>query len=151
LRRTPIGELPHLKFYRLEGCPLIYICADQQAGQWLIKAIDNHRLESVARLKATDARNLPKPIKLALRIRDKVTQNQEELLKRVKNLNQGLNTEHWRVLCKQSEPKGQRLNLHIDRDSYTSIKRTGHMIFTGLSQGTVKVLRDPEAQQAMPG
>jgi hypothetical protein len=61
-----------------------------------------------------------------------------------------LNTEHWRVLDKQSEPKGQRLILHIDWDSYTSIKRTGHKIFTGLTQGTVKVLRDPEAQQAMP-
>jgi hypothetical protein len=151
LRRTPIGELPHLKSYRLEGGALIYICADQQSGQWFIKAIDNHRLESGARLKATDARNLPKPIRMALRIRDKVAQNQEELLKWVKNLNPGLSTEHWRVLDKQSQPKGQRLILHIYQDSYTSLKRTGHRIFTGLSQGTVKVLRDPEAQQAMPG
>jgi hypothetical protein len=151
LRRTPTGELPHLKSYRLEGGALIYICADQKSSQWLIKAIDNHRLESGARLKATDARNLPKPVKVALKTGDKVAQNQEELLKWVKNLNPGLNTEHWRVLDKQSEPKGQRLILHIDRDSYTSIKRTGHRSFTGLSQGTVKVLRDPEAQQAMPG
>jgi hypothetical protein len=132
LCKTPTGELPHLKSYRLEGGALIYICADQQSGQCLIKAIDNHRLESGARLKVTDARNLPKPIKVALRIRDKVAQNQE-LLKWVKNLNPGLNTEHWRVLDKQSEPKGQRFILHINRDSYTSIKRTGHRIFTGLS------------------
>jgi hypothetical protein len=94
LRRTPIGELPHMKSYRLEEGPLIYICADQQSGKWLIKAADNHRLESRARLKATDARNLTKPIKVALKIRDKVAQNQEELLKWVKNLNPGLNTEH---------------------------------------------------------
>jgi hypothetical protein len=80
LRRTPIEELSHLKSYRLEGGALIYICADQQSGQWLIKAIDNHRLESGARLKATDARNLPNPLKVALRIGDKVAQNQEELL-----------------------------------------------------------------------
>jgi hypothetical protein len=150
LHRTPIGELPHLKFYKLEGGALIYICADQQSSQWLIKAIHKHRLESGARLKATDVRNLPKPIKVALRFGGKVAQNQEELLKWVKNLNPGLNTEHWRVLGKQSEPKGQRLILHIDRDSYTSINRTGHRIFTELSQGTVKVLRDPEAQHAMP-
>jgi hypothetical protein len=50
----------------------------------------------------------------------------------------------------QSEPKGQRLILFIDRDSYTTIQRTGHRIFTGLSQGTVKVLKDPEAQHVMP-
>jgi hypothetical protein len=87
---------------------------------------------------------------VSLRIWDKVAQNQEELLKWVKNLNPGLNTEHWRVLDKQFEPKGQRLILHIDRDSYSSIRRTGYRIFTGLSQGTVKVLRDPESHQAMP-
>ncbi|PNF41846.1 hypothetical protein B7P43_G15804 [Cryptotermes secundus] len=47
------------------------------SGQWLIKAIDNYRLESGARLKATDDENLPKPVKLALRIRDKVAQNHD--------------------------------------------------------------------------
>jgi hypothetical protein len=111
------------------------MCADQQSGQWLIKATDSHRLESGARLKATDARKLPKPIKVALRIRDKVAQNQEELLNWIKNLNPGLNTEHWRVLDKQSEPIGQRLVLFIDWDSYTTIKRIGHKIFTGLFTG----------------
>jgi hypothetical protein len=123
----------------------LYICADQQFGQWLIRAIDNHRLESGARLKATVARNLLKPVKVALRTRDKVAQTQVELLKWIKNLNSGLHTEHWRVLDKQSEQKGQRLILFIDQDSLTAIKRTGYKIFTGFSHGTVKVLKDPEA------
>jgi hypothetical protein len=57
-----------------------------------------------------------------------------------------LNTEHWKVLDRQSEPKGQRLILHIDHDSLVAIRSTGYKIFTGLSQGTVKVLKDPEAQ-----
>jgi hypothetical protein len=39
LHGTPTGELPHLKSYRLEGGALI--CAEQQSGQWLIRAIDN--------------------------------------------------------------------------------------------------------------
>jgi hypothetical protein len=76
LRGTPIGELPHLKSYRLEGGALIYIyiyiCADQQTGQRLVRAIDNYRLKSGVRLKATDARNFPKPVKVALRTRDEV-------------------------------------------------------------------------------
>jgi hypothetical protein len=42
--------------------------------------IDNHRLESGARLKATVARNLSKAVKVDLRMRDKVAQNQDELL-----------------------------------------------------------------------
>jgi hypothetical protein len=65
---------------------------------------------------------------VALRTRDKVVQNQEELLKWIKNLNPGLHIEHWRVLDKQSEPKGQRLILLVDRDSLTAIKRTGYKI-----------------------
>jgi hypothetical protein len=76
---------------------LIYICADQQSGQWHIKAIDNHRLGSGARLKS---RNLTKPIKVALRVREKVAQIQDELLRWIQNLNPGLHTENWRVLCR---------------------------------------------------
>jgi hypothetical protein len=144
-RGTPKGELPHLKSFRLEGGALMYVCADQQSGQWLIRAIDNHMLGSGARLKATDARNFPKPIKVALRTRDKVAKSPEELLKWIKDLNPGLQTEHWMVLDTQPELKGQRLILLIDRDSLTVIKETGYKIFTGLAQGTIKVLRDPEA------
>jgi hypothetical protein len=59
LRGTPT-ELPHLKSYRLEGGAhththiyiYIYICGDQQSGQWLIRATDNYRLGSGARLNA---------------------------------------------------------------------------------------------------
>jgi hypothetical protein len=107
---------------------------------------NNTRLGSGARLKVTDARNLPKPVKVVLRTRDNVAQIQDELLSCIKNLNPGLHTENWRVLGRQSEPKGQRLILHIDRDSLVAIQKTGYKIFTGLSQGTVKVLKDPEVQ-----
>jgi hypothetical protein len=36
--------------------------------------------------------------------------------------------------------------LHIDRDSLVAIKKTGYKIFIALPQGSVKILRDPEAQ-----
>jgi hypothetical protein len=111
-----------------------------------MRAIDNYRLVSGARLKATDARNLPKPVKVALRTRDKVAQTQDKLLNWTKNLNPGLQTENLRELGRQSEPKGQRLIVHIDRESLMAIQQTGYKIFTGLSQRTVKVLKDPEAQ-----
>jgi hypothetical protein len=77
-RGTPKRELPHLRSFRLEGGALMYVCTNQQSDQWLIRATDNHRLGSGARLKATDARNLPKPIKVALRTRDKVAKSPEE-------------------------------------------------------------------------
>jgi hypothetical protein len=70
--------------YRLEGGVLIYRCANQQSDKWLVKAIDNHRLGTGARLKVTDARNLLKPVRVALRMRDKVSQTQDELLTWIK-------------------------------------------------------------------
>jgi hypothetical protein len=81
---------------------------------------------------------------VALRTRDRIAQNQEEMLKWIADLNPGLRTENWRVLDKKFESKGQRLILFIDRDSHIIIQRTCYKIFTGLSKGTVKVLDDPE-------
>jgi hypothetical protein len=51
------------------------------------------------------------------------------------------------MLGGQPESKGQRLILHTDRDSLVTIQKTGNKIFTGLSQGIVKVLKDPEMQK----
>jgi hypothetical protein len=88
---------------------------------WL-RAIDNHRLGSGARLEATDARNLPKPVKVTLRTRNKFAQTQNELLRWIKNLNPGLYTENRRILDKQPDPKGQRLILHIDRTPFWPLR-----------------------------
>jgi hypothetical protein len=55
------------------------------------------------------------------------------------------------VLGEQTEPKGRRLILHIDRDSLVTIQKTGNKIFTGLKQGTVKVLKDPETATSDSG
>jgi hypothetical protein len=65
-RGTVNGEMPHLRSLKLKGGALtyVYVCADQQSGQWLIRAT---RLGPGVRLKAC-ARNLPKPVKVVLRI-----------------------------------------------------------------------------------
>jgi hypothetical protein len=59
------------------GTPLWGLVATSVPAVEIFRAIDNHRLGSGARLKATDARNLPKPVKVALRVRDKVAQTQD--------------------------------------------------------------------------
>jgi hypothetical protein len=79
-------------------------------------------------------------------VKENIARNPDELQQWIKQLNPGLHTEYWRALDKQPELKGQRLILLIDRDSYNTIKRTGYKILTGLLEGTIKVLHDPEAQ-----
>jgi hypothetical protein len=39
------------KSYSLEEAAFIYVCADQQSGQWLVRAIDIYRLRSGVILK----------------------------------------------------------------------------------------------------
>jgi hypothetical protein len=70
-----LKELPHLRSFGLEGDAFLYVCAEQQSGQWLIRATDNHRLVLGVRLKATEAKNLPKPVKEVLRMKDKVAKS----------------------------------------------------------------------------
>jgi hypothetical protein len=90
----------------------------------------------VARLKATDVRNLLKPVKVALRMKDKVAKSSDELLKWIGDLNRGLHTEHWKVLDTLPELKGQRHILLIDWDSYKSSWRSA----TTFSQGSLRGL-----------
>jgi hypothetical protein len=52
-------------------------------------AINNHRLGSEVRPKIMDAIKLPKPVKVALRTKDKVAKSPNELLKWIEDLNPG--------------------------------------------------------------
>jgi hypothetical protein len=67
---------------------------------------------------ATDDSNLPKPVKVALRMKDKVVKSPDELLKWIGDLNRKLHTEHWKVLDILPELKGPRHILLTDWDSY---------------------------------
>jgi hypothetical protein len=67
----------------------------------------------------------------------KVAESPEQLLKWIRDLNPGLHAEHWRILDKQPEPKGQRLVILIIHDSHKDIK--GNHV-----TGCFKDLRNPE-------
>jgi hypothetical protein len=54
-RRTPKGELVHLRSFRPKRGAVIYVCAYRQSGHWL-RVTDNHSMGSGARLKTTNAR-----------------------------------------------------------------------------------------------
>jgi len=51
--------------------------------------------------------NLPKPLKMAFRIWDKVSTGPEQLLQCIKGFNLGLNTENWKILDSKDEIAGR--------------------------------------------
>jgi hypothetical protein len=78
---------------RLERGTIFYACADQRSVDWFITALHGFQITMETRLKATDTKHLPKPVKMALRTKDKVAAGPEELLKWIKSLNPGLHGE----------------------------------------------------------
>jgi hypothetical protein len=70
-RVTHRERFPWLRSYKLEGGALMYVCTDQWSGQRLTEAINGHRLRDGTMLTATDAKDLSKPVIMALRTRDK--------------------------------------------------------------------------------
>jgi hypothetical protein len=83
---------------------------------------------------------------MAFRMRDKVATGPEQLLKWIKSLNPRHHTEDWRVLESKDEPFGRSLILLTDWDSAKANSRTSYKIFTGLPEGTFRVLSNPEAE-----
>jgi hypothetical protein len=54
--------------------------------------------------------------------------------------------ENWRFLDSKDESTGRRLIL-VDWDLATAMKKTSCKVYTGLSEGTFKVLSNPKADQ----
>lgn len=152
------GEpLPLLRTFSLQDGALIYYCEDQNSCLWLQKCLNGTTIRDNFVLKVMDAKELPKPVKVAFRTRDLTTSDPKVLLRRVQLLNQGLCTEHWKVVNKQTDPTGQRLILLIDQESAAKISEKGLTAYTGVDKGQFKILLDPnkkatqDAQEAAAG
>jgi hypothetical protein len=85
------------------------------------------------KLKAIDAKYLPKPIKMALRTRDQLFLVPEEVLQYTTSLNPWLHTQNMRVFDSNEDLTSGRLILIADRELATAFKRTSYKIFTELS------------------
>jgi hypothetical protein len=99
-----------------EGGTLMQICADQWSGQWL----SGHEL---TRLKAMNAKDLLKPVKMTLRTRYQQSKDTREMLQCIKNLDLGLSTENCSFLTYNSSQKANRLFYRWSGSWPTPLKR----------------------------
>jgi hypothetical protein len=129
LLETTGGGRPFLWFYRLEKG----VCPDQCSVDWIIAVLSGFQIREEVKLKAIDDKNLPKPVKMALRTRDKFFLVPEDVLQWIKSLNPWIHTQNWRVFDSNEDPTGGRLILIVDRESATAFKSTNYKIFTGFS------------------
>ena len=136
-------SLPLLRTFSLQDGALIYYCENQDTCNWLQKNLDGVEIKDKSILKVVEAKDLPKPVKVAFRTRDLKTSDPKVLLRRMQLLNKGLQTEHWKVVDRQPDPKGQRLILLMDKKSAELITSLGLAAYTGVDRGQFKILSDP--------
>lgn len=144
LDEAPDESLPRLRSFSLQDGALVYYCDDQQSANWLQKNIQGARIKENTILKVVDPKDLPKPVKVALRTRDVTTVDTKALLGRIQRLNQGLNTVHWKIIDKQADSSGQRLILMVDQESAKKITELGLSAYTGVDRAFFKILSDPD-------
>lgn len=146
------GEpLPLLRNFTVQDGVLIYFCDDETTCNWLKANLNGQKLKEGLTLKVMEARDLPKLVKVAFRTKDNETRDPKVLLKRMKMLNPGMKTEHWKVLDKQVDEVGQRLILLVDQDSAKVIKEANMAAYTGLDRGLFKILTNPYKQEKAGG
>jgi len=58
--------------FNLLGNTLVYTCTDQQTCQQLVKVPNKHRIKRETLFRVNDARDLPKPVKMAFKILDMI-------------------------------------------------------------------------------
>ncbi|KAJ4440516.1 hypothetical protein ANN_08657 [Periplaneta americana] len=99
-------------------------------------------------LKVVEAKDFAKPFKVAFMIWDLTTGDPKVFFKCIQLLNQGLCTEHWKVVHRQTDSTRQCLIMMIDQESAAKIKDNGLTAFTGMDRGPFKIIFDPSKKAA---
>jgi hypothetical protein len=79
---------------------------------------------------------------VALRTVDQVSTDSGQLWQWIKSSSPQLHTENWKVFDSLGEAIGRRLFLLLDQDLVNGIKKVSCKIYTGLSEGTFRILID---------
>lgn len=137
------GLLPLLRTYTLTDGALIYYCENEATCKWLGENLDGFKLKEDLLIKVVEAKELRKPVKVAFRTQDNMTEDSQAVLRRLKRFNPGLSTERWKVLNRQADSVGQRLIMLVDQESAEAIKKANFEAYTGLDRGIFKILTDP--------
>ena len=119
---------------------MIYYCDNQKSCIWLSTHINGTKLRDKFVLKAVETTHLPKPMKMAFKIKDIVTKNPEMVFRRLELLNPGIKTTYRKLIDKQSDSKEQRLILLIDQESAIILKRMTLAAKIGVEKGLFKIL-----------
>jgi hypothetical protein len=117
----------------------IMVCQDEETRDWLASKVPTLTAWEGSRLKMVGLDALS-TYKRVVAWFPGPAEDTERYFQRLRKLNQGLNTSHWRAYERKEEPKGVRLVLSVDTSSVTALERMGWRPFSGVGQAIFSLL-----------
>jgi len=142
-RRLPPGssKLPEEGFtprlvdsYWAKGAAIM-VCHDELTKDWLAAKVPTLVAWEGSKFKLVGLDALP-TYKRTVAWFPGPAEDSERYLLRLRRLNQGLDTRHWRVYERREESNGARLVLSIDAASVSLLERLRWRPFSGVGQAT---------------
>jgi hypothetical protein len=140
-----VDELPEEGFtprlvdsYWAKGAAIM-VCHDESTKDWLAVRLPSLASWEGSRLKLVGLDALP-TYKRVVAWFPGPAEDTERYLLRLRRLNQGLDTRHWRVYERKEESNRVRLVLSINTASVTALERLRWRPFSGVGQATFSLL-----------
>jgi hypothetical protein len=115
------------------------VCQDHKNSDWLTAKVPTLVTWEGSRLKMVGLDALPTYRRVAAWLPGPMEDTQR-YFQRLRRLNPGLNTRHWRVYERREEPNGVRLVLSVDTASVAALEGMKWRPFSGVGQATFSVL-----------
>jgi hypothetical protein len=112
------GSLPG---YWAKGAAIM-VCQDQETCDWLSGSVPNMMAWEGSKFKVVGLEASPTFKRVAAWIPGSV-EDTDTFLRRLRRLNRGLETAHWRIYERREEFNGVRLELSIYQDSVATLER----------------------------
>lgn len=147
LEGTP-DPLPQFELNGVVGGALHITCDGEGSANWLRKL--SGKTAGSAKIRVVDAKELPKPIKMAWKSKNIRCVDLPRVLKMLQRLNPALRTSEWKVVDTRVEGTHVRRIVLMDTVSADVIKAKEYRLYSGIERSVFKLLDGGEKKEDAP-
>ena len=147
LEATP-DPLPHVSTGRWISGAVHFTCVGEVAAQWLCRL--NGMTVGEVKLRVVNARDLPKPVKMAWKSKNTWCVDTPKVLNMLQRFNPALKTAEWKVVDTLIEEGHVRRIVYMDKVSAEVIKTGNYYLQAGLDRSSFKLLDDTTGKTGGP-
>ncbi|XP_063830204.1 uncharacterized protein LOC135079476 [Ostrinia nubilalis] len=137
LEITP-DPIPVVSMGNLKSGAILFRCEGESSMKWL-RTLDGTAVNGVE-LRVVDAKNLPKPVKMAWKSRNVTRQDTGRVMRLLQRLHPSLKTSNWSIVGSTVEGMTVRRIVLMDEASAAYIKDRQYILNTGIDRSIFKLL-----------